>query len=154
LNAYMFFKRRYTHCEKPPLYYSLYPTSNGTLTRFHHRYEITSVKLPTLRLKVFCVFADIAKDGLIYNIDTKAKCRHLIKLNCICLSELIDWRYSQSCWYFRPSFGNCCPSNLLSGPTFPPSPLPCVKVQYLQRVCDWKGVGGVESCWRPYSAEV
>ncbi len=21
----------------------------------------------------------------------------------------------QSCWYFRPSFGNCCPSNHLSG---------------------------------------
>ncbi len=23
--------------------------------------------------------------------------------------------YSQSCWYFRPSFVNFCPSNLLSG---------------------------------------
>ncbi len=25
-----------------------------------------------------------------------------------CLSEFIDRRYSQSCWYFRPSFVNCC----------------------------------------------
>jgi hypothetical protein len=23
-----------------------------------------------------------------------------------CLIELIDWRYSQSCWYFRPLFVN------------------------------------------------
>jgi hypothetical protein len=23
-----------------------------------------------------------------------------------CLIEFIDWRYSQSCWYFRPSFVN------------------------------------------------
>jgi hypothetical protein len=33
---------------------------------------------------------------------------------------------SQTCWYFRPSFVNCCPSNLLSGSTLPPSPLLCV----------------------------
>ncbi len=37
-----------------------------------------------------------------------------------CLLEFIDWRYSQSCWYFRPSFVNCCPFNLLSGWTFIP----------------------------------
>ncbi len=37
----------------------------------------------------------------------------------------IDWRYSQSCWYFRPNFANCCSSNLLSGSTL--SPFPCVK---------------------------
>ncbi len=44
--------------------------------------------------------------GLINLIDTKAKCRHL-------------WRYSQSCWYFRPSFVNCCPSPLLCGSNHP-----------------------------------
>ncbi len=38
--------------------------------------------------------------------------------------EFIDWRYCQSCWCFRPSFVNCCPSNFLSGSTLPP--LPCV----------------------------
>jgi hypothetical protein len=49
------------------------------------------------------------------------------------LSEFIDWRYSQSCWYFRPSFVNYCPSNLLFGltlPPLPPPPFPCFKVQY------------------------
>ncbi len=43
--------------------------------------------------------------GLINYIDTKAKCRHLKygpvqELRGRCLSEFIDWRYSQSCWYF------------------------------------------------------
>ncbi len=33
-----------------------------------------------------------------------------------CLSEFKDWR----CWYFRPSFVNCCPSPLLSGSTLSP----------------------------------
>ncbi len=56
--------------------------------------------------------------GLINYIDTKAKCRHLKKLTCKGtlrqgLSEFINWRYSQSCWYFWPDFVNCCPSNLL-----------------------------------------
>ncbi len=37
-----------------------------------------------------------------------------------------DWKYSQSCWYFRPSFVNCCSSNLLSGSTLPPPHLPCL----------------------------
>jgi hypothetical protein len=57
-----------------------------------------------------------------------------------CLSEFIDWRYSQSCWYFRPSFLNYCPFNLLS--SSPPPPLPKVKVQ--QIVCGLEVVGG---CW-------
>ncbi len=41
---------------------------------------------------------------------------------CLTLSEFIDWIYSQSCWYFRPSFVNCCLSNLLSGSNLPPPP--------------------------------
>jgi hypothetical protein len=47
------------------------------------------------------------------------------KLNVVftgVLLEFIVWRYSQSCWYFRPSLVNYCPSNLLSGS--PPPPLP------------------------------
>ncbi len=60
-----------------------------------------------------------------------------------CFWEFIDWRYSQSCSYFRPRFLNCCPSNLLSGSNLPPPcPLPCVKVQYVQTVCVWLGGGG------------
>ncbi len=34
-----------------------------------------------------------------------------------------EWRYSQSCFYFRHSFVNCCPSSLRSGSISPP-PLP------------------------------
>jgi len=67
------------------------------------------------------------KDGLINYIDTKAKCRHLknwpVKGLCgRCLSEFIDRRYSQSCWYLRPSFVNCC----CPSPLNHPFPLPCV----------------------------
>ncbi len=63
---------------------------------------------------------DTWKHGLIYYIDTKAKVSSSKKV--------FFWRYSQSCLYFRPSSVNCCPSNLLSGSTLPPSPfpLPCV----------------------------
>ncbi len=98
--------------------------------------------------------------GLINYIDTKAKCRHRKKLTCVkvlcgrCLSEFVDWRYSQSCWYFRPNSVNCCSSHLLSGSTLPSPPLPCVKVQYIQTVFGWERVGGVEFLWRPYSAGV
>jgi hypothetical protein len=36
------------------------------------------------------------------------------------LSEFIDWRYSQSCWYFRLIFVNCCPSKPSLWFTSPP----------------------------------
>ncbi len=46
--------------------------------------------------------------GLTNYIDINAKCRHLknfVKALCgMCLSEFIDWRYSQSCWYFQLSY--------------------------------------------------
>jgi hypothetical protein len=58
---------------------------------------------------------------------------------------------------YSTQFVNCCPSNLLSGSTLPP-PLPPSLCQskysspiYRQCVAG-KGGGGVESCWRPYSA--
>ncbi len=69
--------------------------------------------------------------------DTKTICRPYW-----CLIKFKDGRDSQSCWYFRSSFVNYCPSNLLSGS--PPPPLPCVKVHYIQTVCGWEGGGG---CW-------
>ncbi len=90
---------------------------------------------------------DIAHVQINYK-DTKAKWRPLKKLTCKgiygrCLSEFIDWRYSQSCCYFRPSCVNCCPSNLLSGSTPSPHPLPCVNkyTVYTYTVCN--GGGGV-----------
>ncbi len=55
-----------------------------------------------------------------------------------CLSEFIDWRYSQSCWYFRLCFVNCCPSNLLSGSTSL-----CQSTVYTD--CVW--LGGSGKCW-------
>ncbi len=68
--------------------------------------------------------------GLINYVDTKSKCRHLNKFTCkgtLChvfvKVEFRDWKYMQSYWYFRPSFVNCCPSNLLSGSTLLPPPL-------------------------------
>jgi hypothetical protein len=48
----------------------------------------------------------------------------------------------QSCWYFRPSFVIC---TLPVPPALPslwlPPPLLCVKVQYLQTLRVWEGVG-------------
>ncbi len=57
--------------------------------------------------------------GLINYKDTKPKC-------CLywCIIEFIDWRYSQSCWHFRPSFVNYCTSNFLSGYLSPPPSFP------------------------------
>ncbi len=55
-----------------------------------------------------------------------------------CLSEFIDLRYSQSCWYFWPSFVNCCPSNLLSVQFSPPS---CVNNYTLYTYTVYKGGG-------------
>ncbi len=52
-----------------------------------------------------------------------------------CLSEFIDWRYCQSCWYFRPSIVNCCSSNVLSGSTLPPSSLCKKNTLYTYTVC-------------------
>jgi hypothetical protein len=61
-----------------------------------------------------------------------------------CLLEFLDWRYSQSCWYFRPSFVNYCPSNFLSGSP-PPPPSLCQSTIYTDRV--WLGGdGGVLRC--------
>jgi hypothetical protein len=73
----------------------------------------------------------------------------------LCLREFIERRYCQSCWYFWPSFVNYCPSNLLSGSPPPPLP-PFIKSKYsIYRQCvAVRGWGGVELCWRPYSAGV
>ncbi len=71
-------------------------------------------------------------DNTLINYKDTTKCRIYW-----CLIEFIDWRYSHSCWYFRTSFVNNCPSNLLSGSPPPPK----VKVQYIQTVCGWEGVG-------------
>ncbi len=96
---------------------------------------------------------------LMNNIETKAKGRHLKKLTCKglggrCLSEFIDWRYSQSCSYFRPSFVNCCSSNLLSGSTIPPFVWISILVYTLTVWSEWGwgfgflGLRQINSCSR------
>ncbi len=62
--------------------------------------------------------------GLINYKDNKTKC--LKKLTCEGTLRQVFirvYRHSQSCWYFRPSFMNYCPSNLLSRSPFLPFPV-------------------------------
>jgi hypothetical protein len=88
----------------------------------------------------------ISVHGLIHYKDTKATCRHLKIFTCKgTLRQLfirvytVDWRYSSSYWYFRPSFVNSCPSPLLSGLTLPPAPLSYVNkyTVYTKKQCVW-----------------
>ncbi len=44
-----------------------------------------------------------------------------------CLIEFLDWRYSQSCWYFRPFWWTSAPLTFSLVDPHPPTPLPvCV----------------------------
>ncbi len=77
-------------------------------------------------------------------IDTEAKSRHLknwpVKGLCgRCLSEFIDRWYSQSCWYFRPSFVNCYLSYLPSA--LPPLPYVNMYTEYTYVQCERGGYG-------------
>ncbi len=81
--------------------------------------------------------------GLINYKDINAKFRHLKGLCGRCLSEFIDWRYRQTCWYFGPSFVNYSIAPL----TFflvklPPSPLPRFKVSICRQSVAGRGLGG------------
>jgi hypothetical protein len=88
-------------------------------------------------------YIDTQKNVHLKNLPVKGLCGR-------CLSEFIDWRYnqscrySQSCWYFWPSFMNRCTSNLLSGSILPPPPLPSVNKNtvYTYTVCKGGGVKG------------
>ncbi len=60
---------------------------------------------------------------LINYIETKAKCRHLKKYLTLRQVFLRVYRLeiqSVMLFFFRPSFVNCCPSNLFSGSTLSP----------------------------------
>ncbi len=61
-----------------------------------------------------------------------------------CLIEFIDWRYSQTCWYFRPFLWTVAPLRTFSLTSPTPPPLPKVNVQY--SVWLWGGGGGMLSC--------
>ncbi len=92
-----------------------------------------------------------ATHGRTNYIDTKVKWCQLknwpVKGPCgRCLWEFTGWRYSQSYWYFRPSFVNCCLSNLFSGSALPPPSLCeqvyCTVYTYTVRCLRGRGGGG------------
>ncbi len=67
--------------------------------------------------------------------------------------KIFTWK--GTLWQVLIKVLNCCPSDLLSGSTLPPSALPSVQVQYcIYRQCLAGRGGDVESCWRPYSTGV
>jgi hypothetical protein len=102
---------------------------------------------------------DPAHHGLINYIDAKAKRRHPKKLTYKRTQQQVFIRVCrlviQSVMLvFSTQLCVLLPPNLLSDST-PPTPLPCVKVQFIFTDSVWLGGGGgVESCWRPYSAGV
>jgi hypothetical protein len=93
---------------------------------------------------------------LINYIDTKAKYRRLKNLHVKglrgcgrCLSEFLDWDTVSHVGIFSTKLCELLPSHLFNSSPLPPFPLSITV--YTDRRC-WEG--GVESCWRPYSARV
>ncbi len=73
------------------------------------------------------------------------KCRHLKifwpeKGLCgRCLSEFIDWRCSQSCWYFRPELWTVALLTFSLVQLHTPASLPCVNKDIVYTCTVWKG---------------
>ncbi len=66
-----------------------------------------------------------------------------VKGLCGRFQEFIDWRDSQSCWYFSTQLCELLPSNLLSGHLSPTPPPSCVNyLVYTYTVCKGRGVWG------------
>ncbi len=79
---------------------------------------------------------------LVNFIDTKGKCRNLKNwpVKRLCGRCLVFRLKIQSCWYFRPSFVNCCSSNHLFGSVLSPFPVwNSMSIQVYTTV--WKGEG-------------
>jgi hypothetical protein len=80
-----------------------------------------------LQMKTFIIFSLLPlssssvgwNQGLVNYLGTKSNVviYKYWPLKGLCRQVFIDMRYCQSCKYFRPSFMDCCPSNLLSGST-------------------------------------
>ncbi len=67
----------------------------------------------------------------------------------LCFIEFLDWRYSQSCWYFLPLLWTCAPLTFSLVP-YPLPPFPVwisSGVQYT--VCNRRG--GDRVVWRAYA---
>ncbi len=87
--------------------------------------------------------------GLINYIDSKAKCFHLKKLTCVGTLRhvcIVDWRFSQYYWYFRPGLWTVAPLTFSLVQLSPPFPCvnkyTCIHVHYTRTYC-LKGGGGV-----------
>jgi hypothetical protein len=103
--------------------------------------------------------------------DTDPICRLFFKIDlltdfaALCLTDFIDWRYIHSWWLvFLTQLVNCCPHRRvllyrcpsifsLTSPPSPPSQTKCTVYTDNVWLCGG-GMGGVELCCRPYSAEV
>ncbi len=62
-----------------------------------------------------------------------------------CLIDFIDWRYSQSCWYFRPLLWTSAPLSF-SLVHLLPSPLSCMNKYLIQCVTGRGGGDGIGLC--------
>ncbi len=85
-------------CRNSSLYYLSIPNA---FVGFHKR-DGTRILAPQLFL-----WAEMSGHGLINYKDTKTKCRLYW-----CFIEFIDWRYSQSCWFFSTQLCKYCFSHL------------------------------------------
>ncbi len=77
------------------------------------------------------------------------------------LVKFIDWRYSQSCWYFRPLLWTSAPLTFsLVRLLHPLPPLPCVNMYctgvciFIQFVTGGGGLGCVESIYKSYTLSI
>ncbi len=107
-------------------------------------------KVCTPLLTVLCFFQYCTFSCFFTQCTSKALCvkgnNHKTTVQMSMSVGYVDWRYSQSCWYFRPRFVNYCPSNLLFGSPPPPLP-PFSKLKYsIYRQCVAGRGGGVLSC--------
>ncbi len=85
--------------------------------------------------------------GLINNIETKAKCRHLQKLTCKgqVFIRVHRLKMQSIMLVFSTQLCELLPLSPSLWFNSPPLTLPSVKVQHILTVCDWEVEGGAES---------
>ncbi len=107
-----------------------------------------------LSVSVTCILEVMTSHGLMKNIDTKAKCRHLKKLTLRqVFMRVYRRRYTVNhVSIFDPAFFNCCLFPLLFGLTLPPPPFPeWISILYTRKQCvrgggSWGSVFKTDTC--------